>query len=92
MEDVEVVVEEEVVYEPVAGVPEYEHNYGEGEGGGEGDPETYGEAFAGFAGGLEDHFTELMKQTNKAPQDAWEHWQGTRTHTPSACYNSSTPR
>jgi len=79
MEAMEVVVEE-VVYEPAAEVPEYDHDHGDGEGEGEGDPETYGEAFAGFTGGLEDHFTELMKQTNKAPQDAWEHWQGAPAH------------
>jgi len=39
------------------------------------DEEAYGEAFSGFAQDLEAHFTDMMKQGSRAPQDAYEHMQ-----------------
>ena len=71
-EYLEVVIEGEEEPEGTHEVPGYE--YGDAEDGEE--PESYGEAFAGFQEGLEGHFTEIMKQSQKAPQDAYEHFQG----------------
>ena len=39
------------------------------------DEESYEEAFSGFAQDLEAHFTDMMKQGSRAPQDAYEHMQ-----------------
>lgn len=63
----EVIMEDEGGREPYD-APPYEHTDGE-------EAESYEEAFGGFYEGLESHFTELMKQSQRAPKDGYEHLQ-----------------